>query len=174
MNLVFDLLFIFVLRTIDVGVGTVRIVLLGRGKRRTAALLGFFESLIWVLAASRVLSTLDDPWRMVAFAAGFAAGTYLGSLVEQWLAIGQSLIRVVAPTSTDPVAPLLHANGFPATIFTGQGYEGTVRLTLAVVPRKQVPHVIELVQTANPEAFVTEDQTSSIELASRHNRDVRK
>ncbi len=174
MSLAFDLVLIFVLRAIDVGLATVRIVLLGRGKRGTASMLGFVESLIWVLAASRVLAALDDPWRMVAFAAGFATGTYVGSMVEQWLAIGQSLIRVVAPTSSDPVAPVLRANGFPATIFSGEGSEGDVRLTLAVVPRRQVPEVIDLVHTVNPVAFVTEDQTSSIDLAARHDRDVRK
>ena len=174
MGIALDLLFIFFLRTVDVGVGTVRIVLLGRGKRGPAAALGFVESLIWVVAASRVLAALDDPWRMVAFAAGFAAGTYLGSWVEQWLAIGQSLIRVVAPITTDPVAPLLRSNGFPATIFTGEGQGGDVRLTISVVPRKEVPQVLQLVQAANPRAFVTEDQTSSINLLRRHNRDVRK
>jgi uncharacterized protein YebE (UPF0316 family) len=174
MDLALDLLFIFLLRTLDVGLGTVRIVLLGRGKRGTAAALGFLEAMIWVIAASRVLSALDDPWRMVAFAAGFAAGTYLGSWVEQWLAIGQSLIRVVAPVISDPVAPLLRSRGIPATTFNGEGQEGEVTLTLSVVSRKKVPQVVELVHSANPEAFVTEDQTASIDLPSRHNRDVRK
>lgn len=173
MNLATDLLVIFLLRTVDVGIGTVRIVLLGRGKRGLAATLGFVESLIWVIAASRVLSAMDDPWRMVAFASGFAAGTYVGSWVEQWLAIGQSLVRVVAPIATDPVAPVLKEGGFPATIFHGEGHEGEVRLTLSVVPRRKVPEVVALVREANPDAFVTEDQTSSLDTTTRRNRDVR-
>ncbi len=174
MSLALDLLIIFILRTVDVGLGTVRIVLLGRGRRGVAAGLGFVESLLWVVAVSRVLSGLDDPWRMFAFAAGFAAGTYVGSLVENWLAIGQSLVRVVAPVSTDPVAPALQEGGFGATIFTGQGHEGEVRLTLSVVPRKRLREVVNLVREVNPDAFVTEDQTSWIDTSSRHNRDVRK
>lgn len=174
MDITFDLLFIFTLRTIDVGIGTVRIVLLGRGKRGTAAALGFAESLIWVIAVSRVLDGLDDPLRMVAFAAGFAAGTYAGSLVEEWLAIGQSLVRVVAPVETDQVAPLLRGQGFGATVFNGDGLDGEVRLTLSVVPRKRVAEVTRLVHEANPEAFVTVEGTASIDLAARHNRYVRK
>ncbi|MDX1468599.1 MAG: DUF5698 domain-containing protein [Acidimicrobiia bacterium] len=172
MQLAADLFFIFFLRAIDVGIATVRIVLLGRGRRTTAAALGFFESLIWVIAVSRVLSGLDDPWRMVAFAAGFAAGTYVGSLVEEWLAIGQSLLRVVAPIETDEVAPLLREKGFGATVFNGGGMEGDVRLTLAVIPRRKVGAAVALIQQSNPEAFVTIDQTASVDL--RHERDVRK
>jgi uncharacterized protein YebE (UPF0316 family) len=174
MDITIDLLFIFALRTVDVGIGTVRIVLLGRGKRGAAATLGFFESLLWVIAVSRVLDGLDDPLRMVAFAAGFAAGTYAGSLVEEWIAMGQSLVRIVAPTSTTQVAPLLRDRGFAATVFDGDGLEGEVRLTLSVVPRKQLAEVTALVRVANPEAFVTVDQTASIDLVARHNRDVRK
>lgn len=174
MELTLDLLFIFVLRTVDVGIGTVRIVLLGRGKRGTAAALGFAESLIWVIAVSRVLEGLDDPLRMVAFAAGFAAGTYAGSMVEEWLAIGQSLVRIVAPVQTDQVAPLLREQGFGATVFNGDGLDGEIRLTMSVVPRKRVTQVAELIRHANPDAYVTVDQTASIDLAARHNRDVRK
>ena len=172
MQLAADLLIIFILRAIDVGIATVRIVLLGRGRRTTAAALGFFESLIWVIAVSRVLSGLDDPWRMVAFAAGFAAGTYVGSLVEEWLAIGQSLLRVVAPVETDEVAPLLRDQGFGATVFNGDGMQGEVRLTLAVVPRRKVGDAVALIQRSNPDAFVTIDQTASVDL--RHERSVRK
>lgn len=174
MELTIDLFFIFALRTIDVGIGTVRIVLLGRGRRATAAALGFAESLIWVIAVSRVLDGLDDPLRMVAFAAGFAAGTYAGSMVEEWLAIGQSLVRVVAPIDTAQVAPLLREQGFGATVVNGDGQDGEVRLTLSVVPRKRVAEVTRLIHETTPDAFVTVDQTSSIDLPARHNRDVRK
>ena len=174
MHIALDLLVIFALRAIDVGIATVRIVLLGRGKRTMAAGLGFVESLIWVVAVSRVLSGLDDPWRMVAFAAGFAAGTYVGSLVEEWLAIGQSLVRVVAPIETDQIAPLLREKGFGATVFNGDGMEGEVRLTLAVVPRRKVTEVTKLIERANPDAFVTIDQTASIDVSARHERTVRR
>lgn len=174
MDFALDLLFIFVLRAIDVGMATVRIVLLGRGRRVTAASLGFFESLIWVVAVSRVLSALDDPWRMVAFAAGFAAGTFVGSMVEEWLAIGQSLLRVVAPIESTEVAPLLREQGFGATVFSGDGMEGEVRLTLAVIPRRRVADATGLIRQANPDAFVTIDQTASVDLGARHERDVRK
>jgi uncharacterized protein YebE (UPF0316 family) len=169
-----DLVFIFVLRALDVGMGTVRIVLLARGRKGTATIIGFFEALIWVVAVSRVLSGLDDPTRMVAFAAGFAAGTYLGSLVEEWLAIGQSLIRVVTVSGSPPVAGLIREKGFGATVLNGDGMNGEVQVTFTVVPRKNVSEVTRLVHAANPDAYVTIETTSSIDLRQRHDRDVQK
>lgn len=173
MDATFDLLVIFFLRLIDVGLSTVRIVLLGRGRRGLATLLGFVESLIWVLAVARVLDGLDDPLRLVAFAAGFAAGTYVGSLVEEWLALGQAMVRIIAPVESTPVADKLRQEGLAATVLNGDGRDGEVRVTFCVVPRKRVSAVLQLIQETNSEAHVTVDQTTSIDLR-RLDRGVRK
>lgn len=174
MALVFDLMFIFVLRALDVAMATVRIVLLSRGKKGTAAAIGFFEALIWVIAVARVLSALDDPARMVAFAAGFAAGTYIGSMVEEWLAIGQVLVRIVTPSSAPPIAALLRERGFGATVVNGDGMQGEVRVIFSVMPRKSVDDVLALVGELSPDAYVTIDDTASIDLHKRQERTVRK
>jgi uncharacterized protein YebE (UPF0316 family) len=174
MDSALDLVIIFTLRLLDVGMSTVRIVLLGRGRRVPAAALGFVEALIWVLAITRVLSGLEDPARMVAFALGFAAGTFVGSIVEEWLALGQSLIRIVAPTRSDQVAPLLRKRGYGATVLNGDGLSGEVRVTFCIVPRKEVWTVTRLIHEANPEAYVSVEQTSTVDLAARHGRDVQK
>lgn len=169
-DLILDLLLIFVLRTLDVGISTVRIVLLGRGKRGLAAGLGFVEAIVWVVAVARVLDGIDDPARMVAFAAGFAMGTYLGSLVEEWLAIGQALVRVVAPIDSPSVAPELRELGFGATVFNGDGMDGEVRLTFCVVERKRLGEVNRLIHNVNPDAYVTVDNTASVDLARFESR----
>ena len=166
-DLIYDLLLIFVLRTLDVGIATVRIVLLGRGKRGLAAVLGFVEAIVWVVAVSRVLDGLEDPARMVAFAAGFAVGTYVGSLVEEWLAIGEALIRVVAPIDSPMVAPHLRRLGFGATVINAGGREGDVRLTFSVVARKRLREATALIRRVNPAAYVTVDHTASLDLAER-------
>jgi uncharacterized protein YebE (UPF0316 family) len=55
-DLILDLIIIFVLRALDVGIAMVRIVLLGRGRRAIAAGLGFVEAIVWVVAVARVLA----------------------------------------------------------------------------------------------------------------------
>ena len=174
MGVALDLVIIFTLRLLDVGMATVRIVLLSRGRRGPASLLGFFESLVWVIAIARVFDGLDDPVRMIAFALGFAAGTYAGSKVEEWMALGQALVRIVAPVLSDQVAPLLRAKGYGATVVNGDGLNGEVRVTFCVVPRKEVHSVTRLIHEANPQAYVTIEQTSTVDLAMRHGGGVQK
>ncbi|CAN5833564.1 DUF5698 domain-containing protein [soil metagenome] len=169
-----DLFLIFFLRLLDVGMATVRIVLLGKGRKGTATILGFVEALIWVIAVIRVLDGLDDPLRMIAFATGFAAGTYLGAMVEEWMALGQAMVRIVAPVDSEAVAPALRDQSFGATVINGNGLEGDVRITFCVIPRKEVLAVTRLITRINPQAFVTVDSTTSIDLFHRQERTVRR
>ena len=162
MELFVDLLLIFLLRLVGVAIATVRIVLLGRGKKGRPPLSGSQSLSSGCLPSPVSLTGIDDPARMVAF----AAGTFLGAKVEEWLALGQSLVRIVAPNESPAVAGLIRDLGFGATVINGSGLEGEVRITFSVIPRRRLSAVVRMVREANPDAYVTIDQTSAIEASS--------
>ena len=74
LDMLLGALLIFALRIVDVSLGTLRIGMLVRGKRRLAGVLSFFESLIWLVAAAQVLGKLESPIQFVAYAGGYATG----------------------------------------------------------------------------------------------------
>ena len=78
---------IFAARALDVSIGSVRVIFLARG-RRVAAILGFFEVLIWLVVITQIMQNLSNPVTYIAYAAGFATGTYVGILLEGKLALG--------------------------------------------------------------------------------------
>jgi uncharacterized protein YebE (UPF0316 family) len=146
---------IFVLRLGDVSLGTLRIAFLVRSHRGWAGVVGFLESIIWVLAAAQVLSQLDEPIKMVAYAGGYAAGTMLGSTIEGWLAMGDVLVRIVAPVDSPHAYEALKEAGFPLTVVNGEGRDGAVRVAFAVMSRRRAAEALRLVAEVNPDAFVT-------------------
>ncbi|HEX7021669.1 MAG TPA: DUF5698 domain-containing protein [Trueperaceae bacterium] len=164
-SLLFSALLIFSMRIADVSLGTLRIVMLVRGQRRLAGLLGFFESLIWLLAAGQVLANLDNPLKIVAYAGGYATGTMFGSTIEKWLAMGKSFMRIVAPVDSPQVADALRARGFFVTVINAQGRDGEVRISFSVIPRKRMSEVLDVVSRVNPRAFVTFEETRTVDLA---------
>lgn len=174
MNAALGALLVFVMRVTDVSIGSIRIVMLVRGRKWIAGLLGFFESLVWVLAAGLVLTNMDSPLRIVAFAAGFATGTVLGGTVESWIAMGQSVLRVITPLETPEVAPALRRAGFGVTVVNAEGKNGEVRLAFTVVPRRRHTEVLSIVNNINPEAFVTLEDVSTPELRLMKSSRVRK
>lgn len=165
---------VFGLRLIDVSIGSIRIVMLVRRERWIAGLLGFFESLSWVIAAGLVFANLGDPVRMVAFAAGFGAGTVLGSTVERRLAVGKAVIRIITEFDSPEVAPALRDAGFGVTVVNAEGRNGEVRLAFTVVPRRRVPDVLDIVHRTNADAFVTLEDIFTPEVRARRASRIRK
>lgn len=155
MSLLISALIIFGLRLIDVSLGTLRIQFVVQGRTRLAGVTAFFESLVWVLAAVQVLGDLNEPLKIVGYAGGYAAGTMLGSRLENQIGLGSRLIRVVSPIESPSVSPVLHDAGYAVTVVNGEGAYGEVRITFSVVPRRQVDQVMDLIRGHNPDAFVT-------------------
>jgi len=168
MDLFLGALSIFLLRIGDVSISSVRIVTLMRGRIALAAIMGFFESLFWVVAAAIVFSAdLHNPVRIIAFAAGFGTGTLLGGHIERWLAMGTAFIRVVTPVSDNPVADALRREGYPVTVLNAEGRDGEVRVNFLVLPRRKVKEALAIISHAIPTAFVTVEDIRIAEI-ERH------
>ena len=167
MELVLGAVGIFLLRIGDVSISSVRIVTLMRGRIGLAAIMGFFESLFWVIAAAIVFSNLHNPVRIIAFAAWFATGTLLGGYIERWLAMGTAFIRVVTPVDANPVAAALRDAGYPVTVLNAEGRDGEVRVNFLVLPRRKVKEALAIVSEASPSAFVTVEDIRIAEI-ERH------
>lgn len=157
---------IFFLRVADVALGTLRIGFLVRGRRLLAGALSFVESIVWLLAAAQVLTRLDEPVQFVAYAGGYAAGTMLGVSVERWLAVGDVVMRIIAPEASPSAAEALRRAGYVVTQIDAQGRDGRVRMSYAVLPRRRAEDALRIVRDANPDAFVSFESTTPARLTA--------
>lgn len=143
-------LLIFMLRIIDVSLGTLRMIMITRGKRLWATLLGFVEVTIWVVAVSQVLTNLDNIWYVLGYSSGFAAGTLLGMWLEDKLAIGIVELSVISTERGAEIVRGIRSAGYGATQLQAQGLSGSVSRTDVVVERKHLEEVISLVNAIDP------------------------
>ena len=148
-------LIIFLARLVDVSLGTLRIIFISRGRKYLAPLLGFLEVLIWITVVSEVVSGAQSIVAYLAYAAGFAVGNYAGMLIEEKLAIGTLVVRVILPQHGTELVERLRAEGYGATYADGHGASGPVILIYTVVLRKELAHVVNLIQEVHPKAFFT-------------------
>ena len=75
-------LFIFVARVLDVTLATVRMLMVVQGRKVQAGIIGFFEVTVYVTALSQVMSSLNDPWKILAYGLGFSCGNVIGIEIE--------------------------------------------------------------------------------------------
>lgn len=149
------LLIIFFSRILDVSLGTMRIILISRGHKNIAPLLGFFEVLIWLTAISKALQNLNGIASTLVYAGGFAAGNYVGMLLEEWIPIGYQSIRVITKRKATRLPELLRKMGLGVTEIDGEGMEGQISLLYVVVAKKQVKPVLKAIKELHPKAFIT-------------------
>jgi uncharacterized protein YebE (UPF0316 family) len=153
---------IFFLRIVDVSLATLRMLLAVRGIKAVVPIIGFFEVLVWILAAGTVIRHLDSPLHMIGYAAGFSTGSLVGLLIEERMALGMATIRVVSRFGGVELAEALRERGFGVTEFAGQGREGKVEVVDAVLRRRDLPAVLKEVDFWDPDAFVTIQEPKAI------------
>ncbi|MFZ5980161.1 MAG: DUF2179 domain-containing protein [Candidatus Zixiibacteriota bacterium] len=146
---------IFLARILDVSIGTVRIILVSRGNRTIASVLGFFEVFIWLLAISQIVQNLTDIVNYIAYAAGFAAGTYIGMTIERRLAIGNLLVRVIIPREHSDLIVYLIAQNYKITYVEAEGALGHRTIIFMIVNRSSLKKLINIIKQYSPKAFYT-------------------
>jgi uncharacterized protein YebE (UPF0316 family) len=155
-------LFIFGLRLTDVPIGTLKTVLMVRGLRTWATLLGLLEVTVWLMAMGRVMGQLDNPWNIAGYALGYSAGTWLGMWVESRLAFGSVEVHTISMTKSDEVADAIRAAGYGVTQFQAYGQSGPVCIVGTIAERKHLDGLLNRIREVDPGAFVTVDETKQV------------
>ena len=151
-------LFIFVGRIFDVTLGTLRIIFVSKGEKLKAPIIGFFEVFIWIVIISQILSRANDMIAYLSYAGGYAAGNYVGILIEKRIAFGIILCRVYTNKAGINLVKLLSLKGFGATLVHGTGSVEEVDIIETVIDRKQLKLVSSIILSFDKDAFyVIED-----------------
>jgi len=154
---------IFIARIADVSIGTVRLIFVSRGFKYLAPVVGFFEVLIWLLAIGQIMKNLSNPACYIAYAGGFAMGNYVGMWIAEKLSLGVVLIRVITKMDALPLVEHLNSKSYGVTSVDGHGASGVVKVVFTIVPRREVPSVVESIKKFNPQAFYSIEEVGFVE-----------
>jgi len=149
-------------RVVDVSLDTIRVIMIAKGYRSLAPLVGFFQVLIWIITISRIMANLGIWTTYIGYAGGFAIGTYVGMKIEQKLALGYELIRVITRADASELIKELTDKGYPLTYAEGTGRDGKVAILFIVQKRKVIKEIIEIIKQFNPNAFYSVEDVRSV------------
>ncbi len=156
---------IFVGKTIEVSLDTLRLMLINRGKKLLSAFVGVIYVVIWLLIISSVLTDIaDDPIKVIVYSVSYGLGIILGSVFEQRLAVGLTSLQIVqTEAEAENLAHELRDNGFGVTILEGHSVDGTRREMIFVqLRRKSVPAAMKLIYSHAPNALVSTSDVRSL------------
>ncbi len=146
-------LFIFLARVLDVSMGTIRIISVSRGMKLLASSIGFFEMLVWLFAISRIMLEMTNLLNYVAYAGGFAVGTFVGMALEEMLAMGY--LSVIITTNKDPAEMVgkLDLAGYKITVVDTQGGTKDRKMIFAIIKRDKLRSVVGIIKEVDPNVF---------------------
>lgn len=162
MEMIVGGLLIFLARLVNVSMATVRTLLGMRGQKGLSTAIGFFESLIFILAISQVLQDVGNVWNVIGYCGGFAAGTLVGLVIEEKLAVGYAIVRAISQDAGEEIASALREAGYGVTEMAGEGLAGRVHVVTTVVKRRNIPAIMALVSGVDEAAFVTVDDANRV------------
>ena len=146
-------LIIFVSRIGDVNLGTLRHVMTSRGHKNISPILGFFEVLIWIIVVSQIMKQANNFACYIGWAGGFAMGNYVGLLIEERIALGLQVIRIISNQDCGAMINKLQTANHGITVIDAHGAKGPVKIILTVAKRKNIEQIIHIIEQYNPDAF---------------------
>ncbi len=151
-------LLIFLLRLSDMTLDTMRLMFTMRGHKWLAALVGFMQAAIVVVAIAKVVRNVTNVWNIIAYAGGFACGILVGMTLEERMALGFSHLQIISKTKGDAVAEALRGAGHAVTVICGTGKDGAVSIVTCMVRRSDAKTIRALAEEVDPSAFLTGDE----------------
>jgi len=155
-------LLIFAVRVIATSLDTIRLILTMRSSKIWVWLLGFFNSMLWIVTFAFVLSDINNLVNVIFYAAGFATGNVMGMWIEDKLAVGFAEVRVISSKWGAAILDVLRENNYAVTEIPARGKDGMVSVITSSVRRSQVQDVEKLVRNIDEDAFITTEDVVAV------------
>ena len=154
MGNIFWPIIIFFAITITVSIGTLRLILMVRGKRALSIIIGFFEASIGIAAIAKIIRDVSGIYSILAYGAGFAAGLFIGMVISDKISKNIMSTNIISNKSHNEIEELLRDNGFGVTSFYGNGKDGNLKILNVICRNTKLIKLSKIVCKEDPRAFL--------------------
>ncbi len=150
-------------KIVEISIQSLKTCMMVKGQRLKAAGLGFIECMIWGLVISTIIGTLgDNLFLLLFYCVGYATGLFLGSTIENKIALGTSNLELIAnDDSTKTITAYLKEKNKGFTVFEGRGSIDKMNMIFIVLPRKETPKMLkEIRRICDNKVFVVTSEVS--------------
>jgi uncharacterized protein YebE (UPF0316 family) len=160
-----ELLLIFISKAVEVSLGTLRLILINKGYRKQGTILSFFEIILWTFVASRVIMGIAAaPIKGIVYSMGFSLGVYLGSRIENHIALGRVLIQtIISKENSGAMTGVLRAKGYAVTTLEARGRDSEKQVLMIFANRKGKEDIIKEIHRTDGTAMIITNDISNLQ-----------
>jgi uncharacterized protein YebE (UPF0316 family) len=142
-DILIQALIIFIAIMIQVLIGTVRLIVMVKGKKTLSIIIGFFESAtsitITITVVSNVMKAGVNIFIILFYSSGFALGLLLGMLISRKISRDMLSINIITRVAEVKMEDVLRENGFGVTRFAGSGKDGELEILNVICAKNSLP-----------------------------------
>ncbi len=155
---------ILVGKIIEVSISTMRIVLISKGEKKIGTTLAFFEIILWITLASKVLGNLsNDPFSGLAYAIGYTAGNYIGSTLESVFGIGTAQVQIImSKEKSEEMCDKIYNKGYAYTKVEAKGRIKDRTIIYTLIPRNAVRRIIKDLKKVSEDVLISVHETKPV------------
>ena len=155
---------IFLSKVTENSLATLRLIVVANEKKLLGAFLQLLVSLVWVLVTGAVVVGIKkDPIKVVFFALGSFVGSYIGSMIEEKMALGNNMLMVViSKTQEHAVTNAIRKAGYAVTTMDGKGMEEDKIILMIMVPRKKRERLVKIIRYFDHNALIISEVARTI------------
>lgn len=155
---------IFITKIIENSLGTLRVIVVSNGKKWVGAILNGIISIIWVIGTSMVLiDVTKDPIKILFFCLGSTFGSYLGSIMEEKMALGNNLIMSIVEFNLgEVISKELRKEKYAVTSFIGNGKDNLKSILMVMTPRKKTHDCVSLISSIDSSAMIISEYATTL------------
>jgi len=148
------ILIIIGINVVYVSLYTLRMIFVIKGQRILASILSLGEVFIYITGLGIVLKNLDNPWNIAAYCVGYGLGVYIGSRIEEYLALGYVTVQVTVDCVEIELPSKLREGGYGVTSWLADGKDGQRLMMQVLAKRSNERKLIDTLAKLCPKAFV--------------------
>lgn len=156
---------IFLVRILDVSMGTFRTIVTVKGKSFYASVIGFFEIFIWFVIVKEALSTDETSiFIAISYSLGFATGTYIGSILSQKFINSNLSVQVITDKAYPDMVDKLRNMGYGVTVMNVEGKSKEEKYMLFIeINDKSLTNLQQTIKDIDNKAFVVVNETKLVQ-----------
>ena len=154
---------IFLVRILDVSLGTIRTIMTVKNKNLIASIIGFVEITIWFLVVKEAINTDSNSiFIVISYALGFSTGTYIGGIISYKYIKGYVTVHVITNNKTLETILRKHKYGVTKLKIDGMNQDDKQMLIIQI-SNKRLEELKLLISKIDSKAFLVISDTKYIQ-----------
>lgn len=151
---------IFFSKIIENAVATLRLIVVANGKKKLGALLQGIVALVWIFVTGIVIIDINkDLLKIVFFVLGSIVGSYLGSIIEEKIALGSNMLICITKEKNENSIKAKLSNYQITTICEK---DNNYSVLLIVLKRKEILKITNILKKIDNDIIIISEKAKTI------------